>query len=537
MAALPAGPRGAPPAPAATAALTPVLRRLTLVAMCIGQGMILLDNTIVNVALPAIQRGLGVTPGNLEWTINAYVLALASLIVLGGTLGDRYGRRRLFLVGLALFTLFSAGCGLARSDTALIALRGLQGVGAAIMAPLTLSILVDAYPPEDRPTAIGVWASVAGLGFGLGPIVGGLLIGLFGWPAIFWVNVPIGLAGFALTCAFVRESRDPGARSLDPVGTALVTAGLFVLTVALIETNVHPWTSAYTLRLGAIALAALAGFLLWEARTAHPMVPLGLFRDPVWSAANAVYALAYLSLAGMFFFVTLYFQNVLGWSAVATGLSWIPLNAPFLSISPFAGRIGRRFGAHRVIGVGAALAALGMLGLARLDATSGFGQAWPAYVLVGLGYGLLVPAVSSAAMAAVGTAHSGVGSGILNSSRQVGAAVGLAVLGSISVAAASSAWHRHLDALPPSARDRAPALVQQVAGAEARAVAAALGPEARAPAIAAFLAGYRTALGLGAGTLVVAAAVALVGMRPPSAPASGAPTGIAARTRVRPPER
>ena len=312
--------------------------------MCIGQGMILLDNTIVNVALPAIQRGLGVTPGNLEWTVNAYVLALASLIILGGTLGDRYGRKRLYLIGLVVFTVFSAACGLASRDVALIVCRGLQGVGAALMAPLTLSILVDAYPPEERTTAIGIWASVAGLGFGAGPIVGGLLIGQFGWPAVFWVNVPIGIAGFALALAAVRESRDPGARALDPVGNVLVSGGLFLLTFALIETNVHPWLSPYTLSLGAFAVVLLVAFLVHEARTAHPMVPLGLFKDRVFSSANALYMLAYAALAGMFFFVTLYFQNVKGWSAVRTGLSWIPLNALFLAIAPFAGRIVKRYG-------------------------------------------------------------------------------------------------------------------------------------------------------------------------------------------------
>ena len=299
-------------------------RRLTLVAMCIGQGMILLDNTIVNVALPAIQHGLRVTPGNLEWTVNAYVLSLASLIILGGTLGDRYGRKRLYLIGLVVFTVFSAACGLASRDVALIVCRGLQGVGAALMAPLTLSILVDAYPPEERTTAIGIWASVAGLGFGAGPIVGGLLIGQFGWPAVFWVNVPIGIAGFALALAVVRESRDPGARALDPVGNVLVSGGLFLLTFALIETNVHPWLSPYTLSLGAFAVVLLAAFLVHEAHTAHPMVPLGLFEDRVFSSANALYMLAYASLAGMFFFVTLYFQNVKGWSAVRTGMSCDP---------------------------------------------------------------------------------------------------------------------------------------------------------------------------------------------------------------------
>ncbi len=481
--------------------------------MCIGQGMILLDNTIVNVALPAIQRGLRVTPGALEWTINAYVLALASLIVLGGTLGDRYGRKRLFLVGLALFTVFSAACGFARSDAALIVSRGLQGVGAAIMAPLTLSILVDAYPPEGRPTAIGIWASVAGLGFGAGPIIGGALIGIAGWPAIFWVNVPIGIAGFALTCLAVRESRDPGARSLDPIGTALVSAGLSVLTFALIETNVHPWLSSYTLGLGAIAAAALVAFVAWEARVAHPMVPLGLFRNPVWSAANAIYALVYVSLAAMFFFVTLYFQNVKGWSAVHTGLSWIPLNVPFLAVSPFAGRLVKRFGGGWITGGGALIGAAGMLALSRLTADSTFAAACPGYLLIGLGYGMLVPAVSAAAMAAVGAEHSGVGSGILNSSRQVGAAVGLAVLGSISVAAVSNAWLASPGALPETARAKAAALLQQVAGAEADAVAAILGPEARLAAIDAFLSGYRAAMMIAGVLLVVAAVIAFAGLR------------------------
>jgi MFS transporter, DHA2 family, methylenomycin A resistance protein len=491
---------------AAPEPLDPAQRRLTLVAVCIGQGMILLDNTIVNVALPAIQRGLRVTPGALEWTINAYVLALASLIILGGTLGDRYGRKRLYLFGLGIFTVFSAACGFARTDAELIVSRALQGAGAAIMAPLSLSILVDAYPPERRTTAIGIWASVAGLGFAAGPIVGGLLIALFGWSAVFFVNVPIAVVGFAVALASVRESRDQGARSLDPVGTVLVTVGLFLLTFAVIETNVHHWLSTYTLSLGAVAVLCLAAFVAHEARTTYPMVPLALFRDPVFSAANALYALAYAALAGMFFFVTLYYQNVKGWSAVRAGMSWIPLNLFFLVVSPLAGRIVRRIGTAWTVGGGFALAGVATIGLGRLDAGSSYAAAWPWYLLNGLGYGLLMPAVSSAGMAIIPTDHSGVGSGILNSSRQIGAAIGLAVLGSISVATVSGAWHASLGALPEATRAHAPALVQQVAGAEAQAVAAVLGPAAMAPALDAFIAGYRLSLTV-AGTLLLVAAV------------------------------
>ena len=474
--------------------------------MCIGQGMILLDNTIVNVALPAIQRGLRVTPGALEWTINAYVLALASLIIVGGTLGDRYGRKRLFLIGLAIFTLFSALCGLARSDTELIVHRALQGAGAAIMAPLTLSILVDAYPPERRTAAIGIWASVAGLGFLAGPIVGGLLIEHFGWPSVFFVNVPIALVGFVVAMATVRESRDASARPLDPIGTVLVTTGLFLLTFALIETNVHHWRTAYTLWLGGLAIVTLAAFVAHEARTAHPMVPLELFRNGIFSVANVLYALAYAALAGMFFFVTLYYQNVKGWSAVKTGMSWIPLNVFFLAVSPLAGRIVHRLGAALTVSGGFTFAGVATIGLGHLEPTSSYAAAWPWYLLNGLGYGLLVPAVSGAGMSAVPPDRSGVGSGILNSSRQVGAAVGLAVLGSISVATASGAWRASLPALPETARAEASGMIQQIAGAEGRAVAALLGPSALGPALDAFGAGYRLALTL-AGLLLLAGAV------------------------------
>ena len=490
-------------------------RRLTLVAMCTGQGMILLDNTIVNVALPSIQTGLGVTPGNLEWVVNAYVLALAALVLVGGTLGDRYGRKRVFVAGLVVFTAGSAACALAPDDPLLVGFRALQGAGAALMAPLTLAILIDAYPGERRTAAIGVWAAAAGIGFGAGPVVGGVLIGLFDWSAVFWVNLPIGIAALVLTLRVVRESRDPHARRPDPVGALLSGGAVFLFTFALIETNEHAWLSSYTIALLASAALLLAAFVAWELRVPDPMVEFGLFRSRRFVTGSVVYGVAYLALAGMFFFMTLYFQNVRGWSALETGLSWIPLNAPFLAVTPFAGRIVARFGSRDTSAFGVLVAGLGTLGLATLGLDSSYGIAAACYVLLGLGYGLLVPAISSAAMGAVPPAHSGIGSGILNASRQVGAAVGLAALGSISVAAVSRTWDERVAAMPADLRAEAGRLVQRVAGAEDGEVARALGRQAVEPAREAFMSGLHAGLWVAGAAMLAAAVLAWAGLRAP----------------------
>jgi MFS transporter, DHA2 family, methylenomycin A resistance protein len=416
--------------------MSPGRQRWTLVATCFAQFMILLDVTIVNVALPSIQHELDVAPGTLVWTINAYVLPLAAFILVGGTLGDRYGRKRVFTIGFALFTVFSAACALSTSDHMLIAFRALQGMGAALLAPLSLSILVDAFEPERRAWAIGIWATIAGFGFGLGPVLGGALIEIFDWSAIFWVNVPIGLAGLLATLLHVRESRDPGARRLDLVGAALASGALFCLTLALVETDDHAWTSAFTL--GFLGGAVLLGgaFLAFESRHPDPMLPLEFFRRRAFTIANLDYALMYAALAGTLFFVSLYFQNIKGFSALETGVSWLTMNVPFLLVSPFAGRLQGRFGARRVVVGGALLAGLGVLGFALLDAGSPFIAAVPAYVLVGVGYGASVPAVSAVAMGAIEVERAGLASGVLNTARQVGSAVGLATLGSIATAVA-----------------------------------------------------------------------------------------------------
>jgi EmrB/QacA subfamily drug resistance transporter len=417
--------------------MSPGRQRWTLVATCLSQFMILLDLTIVNVALPSIQRELDVTSGTLVWTINAYVLPLASFILVGGTLGDRYGRKRVFALGFALFTLFSAGCALSTSDHMLIAFRALQGTGAALLAPLSLSILADAFEPERRAWAIGIWASVAGFGFGLGPVLGGVLLEAFDWSVIFWVNVPIGIAGLLTTLTHVRESRDPNARRLDLGGAALASGALFCLTFGLVETDDHAWTSAFTLAFLGAAVALGTAFVLFEARHPEPMLPLEFFRRRAFAIANVDYALMYAALPGLLFFVSLYFQNVKGFSALETGVSWLTMQIPFMLVSPFAGRLQGRFGARRVVAGGAFLAGLGVLDFALLDADSPFLQAVPGYVLVGVGFGAANPGVSAVAMGAIEVERAGVASGVLNTARQVGSAVGLAALGSIATAAAA----------------------------------------------------------------------------------------------------
>jgi EmrB/QacA subfamily drug resistance transporter len=446
---------------------------------------------------------------NLVWIVNAYVLTFASLILLGGRLGDRFGRRRFFALGLVIFTGFSLACALATSERELIAFRAAQGVGAALLAPLALSIIVDAYPPERRTFAVGLWAAVAGIGFAAGGVVGGLLLAVLPWPAIFWLNVPVGIVGLLLTAAFVRESRDPQARHLDVAGAFLVSAALVVLTVGLVETDVRRWLSLFTLSsLGAAALLLVA-FVLHEKRTAEPMFPLAFFRRRVFTAANVVYLLMYASTAGMLFFMTLYLQNVLDYSALETGLAFLFLSVPFLLVAVFGGRVRQKMRSDRLIGVGKLLAAAGTSWLALLGQTSGLAPIAAAFTLTGAGFGLAVPALSAAAVGAIETEHAGVASGVLNSSRQVGAALGLAIVATASAFAATRAWDDYVATLPASVQTEARGFTGAVTGADSEAVAAKLGDQAGAQASDAFVSGFRTAM-IVAGAMVLAGFLVVV---------------------------
>lgn len=494
----------------------PQRRRVTLLAMCVATFMIQLDVTIVNVALPSIQRSLLTTPGDLEWVISAYALALAALIPVGGALGDRYGRRRLFLIGLTVFAFGSMACALSGNDQALIGFRVLQGVGGAAMLALTLSIITETFPQEARAGAIGTWAAIGGTGFGVGPVVGGILLSFFGWSSVFWVNVPFAAVAITLTLIAVPESRNPVSHRLDLPGVATSALGLVGITLGLVEASSHPWTSAPVLGPLVIGAALLVCFALWERCTAHPMIPPALLGARSFVSASGVYLISYAAFAGFMFYVTLLYQDINGWSALRTGLSWLFMNAPFLLMAQLTGRIDRRQPPSRVVGAGCVAAAIGVFALSRADATSPFVLTAVGYVLAGAGFGVIVPGVTHVAMRDVPAGVSGAASGVVNASRQVGTSVGLAVLGSIGVTAATSTWHTTVRRFPATIQAAATDQAQNVAGAHISAVTNALGPAYRHAVAQSFVHGYHLAVGIGAAFVLTAAVTALIGFRRPA---------------------
>src|ERR1700761_7155949 len=316
-------------------------QRLTLAVACMAQGMMVLDVLIVSVALPAMQRELHLSPAGLQWVVSGYALALAALIPTGGALGDHFGRKRIFVSGVILFTLASAGCALSVSGAMLIGFRGVQGIGGAVMSSLTLSLISEAYPPEARAGPIGLWAAVSGLAVAGGSVLGGLLLSVFPWSSIFWVNIPIGIATAALCLAVVAESREPVPRSFDVVGVALSAAGLLLLTLGFIDSADDGWTSPVAVVCVIGGVAVLAVFAGWERRTAAPMVPLVLLRTRGFSRACAVYLLAYLAFSGFIYYVTLFFQNIREWSALQTGLSWLFFCLPYFCVAQSGKRLAR----------------------------------------------------------------------------------------------------------------------------------------------------------------------------------------------------
>ena len=404
----------------------------TLVAVAVGLFMIMLDNTVVNVALPSIQKDLGISISELEWVVNAYALTFGVLLLTGGKLADLLGRRAIFTAGLVVFTGASLWCGLAGGAGSLIAARTVQGVGAALMNPATLSIITATFPPRQRGTAIGIWAGVSALALAIGPIVGGLLTEKVSWSWIFFINIPVGVLGVVAARVFIDESKDTSKEQrLDLPGLIASGIGLFALTYGLIETNNHGWTSTRVLMLFLIAVIALGAFVFLELHQRLPMLDLSLFRNSTFAGANAAMLLVGLAMFGIFFYNSLLLQRVLGYSAIETGATFLPMTVLIILVAPVAGRFSDRIGARWLMGAGMTLLAISLLLFGTLNANSSFWNILPGLLVGGVGMAVTMAPTTAAAMGSVPVAKAGVGSAVINSMRQVGGSLGIAIMGAI----------------------------------------------------------------------------------------------------------
>jgi EmrB/QacA subfamily drug resistance transporter len=404
----------------------------TLAAVTFGLFMIMLDNTVVNVALPSMQDDLGISQSGLEWVVNAYALTFGVLLLSGGKLADLLGRRQIFIIGLVIFTASSLACGLANGSTMLITARTIQGIGAALMNPATLSIITATFPLRQRGMAIGIWAGISAMALAIGPLVGGILTEKINWSWIFYINVPIGIVGILAARIFIDETRDTShEQRLDVPGLVSSGIGLFALSYALIETNHHSWTSTIVLSMFAVGAVALAVFVVLEMRQRLPMLDLSLFRDLTFAGANAVMFLTGIAMFGIFFFNSLFFQRIIGWSAIQTGAVFLPMTLVIMFVAPLAGKFSDRIGSRWMMAAGMLLLTGSLLDFAQLEPTSNFWNALPALLLGGVGMGLVMTPTTAAAMGSVPVDKAGVGSAVINSMRQVGGSFGVAVMGAV----------------------------------------------------------------------------------------------------------
>jgi EmrB/QacA subfamily drug resistance transporter len=404
----------------------------TLGALCFALFMIMLDNTVVNVALPAIKADLRMSTAELEWTVAAYALTFASLLLTGGKLGDLLGRRLIFTIGLAVFTLSSLACGLSSSAPELISARAVQGVGAALMMPATLSIISATFAARERGMAIGIWAGVSAMALAIGPLLGGIITEHISWNWIFYVNVPIGVAGVIAALTVVPESKDTShEQRLDLPGLLTSGIGLLALVYALIEGHEYGWTSARIVGLFLVAAVALVGFVLLERHQRLPMLDLSLFRNGTFLGANIVAILVTLAMFGIFVFFPIYMQTFRGWSPIQAGAALLPWTLMVVVFAPIAGKLSDRVGSRWLMAGGMTVVAACCLLLSTVTLHSTFWHMLPAFLLGGLGMSFVMTPMSAAAMGAAPVAKAGVASGVLNTFRQVGVALGIAITGAI----------------------------------------------------------------------------------------------------------
>jgi EmrB/QacA subfamily drug resistance transporter len=403
----------------------------TLIAVSVAIFMLLLDITVVNVALPAIQRSLHSSFQDLQWVVDAYSLMLAALLLTGGALADLFGRRLLFTVGLVVFTASSAVCGLSSTPLMLNLARGAQGIGGALMFATSLALLAEAFHGRERGIAFGVFGAVTGIAVAVGPLVGGLITSGIGWEWIFFVNLPIGVAAVALTLARVHESRDPHATGLDWAGLLTFSGALFLLVFALVRGNDSGWGSTEILGMLIASAVLLALFLVVELRQERPMLDLSLFRRPAFAGASAVAFCLSASAFAMFLYLTLYIQQVLGYSPLQAGLRFLPTTLLMFAVAPVAGRLSAYVPVRLLLGFGLVLVGGGLLAMTAITPTSSWTALIPGFMIQGAGVGLVNPALASAAIGVVPHHRSGMASGANSTFRQVGIATGIAALGAV----------------------------------------------------------------------------------------------------------
>ncbi|MFF0299305.1 MFS transporter [Streptomyces sp. NPDC004562] len=417
-------------------------RRLLVLAICCMSLLIVsLDNTVLNVALPALQRDLHASTSGLQWTIDAYTLVLASLLMLAGSTADRIGRKRVFMAGLVVFTIGSALCSLAPDLNALIAFRMVQAVGGSMLNPVAMSIITNTFTdPRERARAIGVWGAVVGISMAAGPLIGGLLVETVGWRSIFWVNLPVGLAALLLTLRFVPESRAAKPRRPDPVGQVLVMVLFGTLTYAIIEAPTAPMAEVVTF--GAMALAALLALLVHEPRRAEPLIDLRFFRSAPFSGATVIAVSAFAALGGFLFLSTLYLQNVRGLDALHAGLWMLPMAALCFACAPLAGRVvGNRGPRLPLLIAGVSMTVSGVL-FAAFEAETSDVTLVLGYVLFGLGFGFVNAPITNTAVSGMPRAQAGVAAAVASTSRQLGQALGVAIVGAVLASGVGTATYR-----------------------------------------------------------------------------------------------
>lgn len=405
---------------------------LVLTICCMSLLIVSLDNTVLNVALPTLQKDLHASVAGLQWTIDAYTLVLASLLLLSGSTADRIGRRKVFMAGLVIFTIGSALCSAAPNLDLLVAFRILQAVGGSMLNPVAVSIITNTFTePRERARAIGAWGAVVGISLALGPIIGGLLVDTISWRAIFWLNIPIGIAAFVLTWRYVPESRAPKARRPDPVGQLLVIGVLATLTYAIIEAPKAGWTSPEILSFAGFSLLSLIALILYEPRRAEPLIDLRFFTSAPFSGATVIAVCSFAGLSGFLFLNTLYLQDVRGLSALRAGLYILPMAAMTFLCAPLSGRlVGTRGPRLSLFVAGIGMTASGVL-FAAFEAERHTALLFTGYVIFGIGFGMVNAPITNTAVSGMPNAQAGVAAAVASTSRQIGQTLGVAVIGAV----------------------------------------------------------------------------------------------------------